>query len=185
MSEGLWRRVEPTETHRVGWRTVVTKHFELPNGTIAKFDTVNEEDGDAAAVIAVTPQNRVVVVNLFRPGPEQLMVELPGGAVDPGEDPEKAAMRELSEETGYAPGATSEVTKLGSTYQQDAYSNGKKHYFMISNVVPTTETKHEVEETIEVSEISPSELIENAKNGRMTDAVAVLMAYERLREMDK
>src|SRR4051812_43082675 len=52
-------------------------------------------------VIAVTPDDRIVLLRQFRHGAERVHVEIPGGMVDPGEDHATAARRELLEETGY------------------------------------------------------------------------------------
>lgn len=180
-----WTRVEPTEIQRVGWRTIVTKSFQLPDGTIATFDTIGIEHERAAATIAITPEKQVVVARLFRPGQEQVMIELPGGMVDAGEEPQTSALRELEEETGFIPSESSEIVSLGSIPEQNAYANGDKNYFMITNVILKGATKYETEETIKVDKISISQLIENAKKGRMTDAVAVLLAYDQLVEIDK
>jgi ADP-ribose pyrophosphatase len=180
-----WKRIEPTEVHKVGWRTVVTKHFELPDGKVISFDTVGAESANDVAVLALTPENKVVVARLFRPGPEKLMIELPGGIIDAGENAQEAGIRELGEETGFIPSEGSEITDLGTMPQQDAYSNALKHYFMITNVVRRMKQKLETEETITVDTISISKAIDNAKKGRMTDAVAILLAYDRLREIEK
>ncbi len=56
---------------------------------------------DYAAVLAITPDERVLIVRQYRPAVERYMLELPSGLVDPGETPEQAARRELLEETGY------------------------------------------------------------------------------------
>lgn len=56
---------------------------------------------DWVNVIALTPTDQVVLVRQFRFGTEEVTLEIPGGAVDPGEDPQRAAARELREETGY------------------------------------------------------------------------------------
>jgi 8-oxo-dGTP pyrophosphatase MutT (NUDIX family) len=53
-------------------------------------------------VLAITPDERAVLVSQYRFGSQSFSLELPGGAVDPGEDPKDAARRELLEETGYS-----------------------------------------------------------------------------------
>jgi ADP-ribose pyrophosphatase len=57
---------------------------------------------DYAAVVALTEDERVLVVRQYRPAVEQYTLELPSGIVDPGETPATTARRELVEETGYA-----------------------------------------------------------------------------------
>lgn len=184
MSE-RWTRIEPTEVTRVGWRTVVTKHFRLPDGSEIAFDTLGREGQNDTAVIALTPENKVVIAKIFRAGPEEVMSELPGGLVDDGEDAKTSGLRELVEETGYEPTESSQVVELGSVPLQDAYSNIRKNYFLVTDVVQKHEQKLEVEETISVDTISIGQLIANAKEGRMSDGIAVLLAYDRLRDIEK
>ena len=57
---------------------------------------------DGVHVIAVTPENEIVMVRQFRVGLHRESLETPGGLVESGEDPCKAGVRELLEETGYA-----------------------------------------------------------------------------------
>jgi ADP-ribose diphosphatase len=68
---------------------------------------------DYAAVIAVTGDQRVVLVRQYRPAVERYTLELPSGIVDPGETPERTAGRELLEETGYL---ADEIEILGPLY---------------------------------------------------------------------
>ena len=52
-------------------------------------------------IIPLTAEGKVVLVNQYRFGMEKSSLEIPGGMADDGEDPKKAAIRELKEETGY------------------------------------------------------------------------------------
>jgi ADP-ribose pyrophosphatase len=84
-----------------------TPFFDL----LAKTMNVGEEPwyslriADYAAIVAITEEDRVLVVRQYRPAVESYTLELPAGLVDAGEDPETTARRELLEETGYQAGA--------------------------------------------------------------------------------
>jgi ADP-ribose pyrophosphatase len=171
-----WKRIEPTTVRKVGWRTIVSKNFIMTDGAHATFDTVGPEGQELAAVIGLTADNKVIIARQFRIGPEEVMDELPGGIVDAGEDRAVTARREFYEETGYEIG---EMTYLGVS-RKDAYMNATWHFYLATGCRKTGVQKLEIEEHIEVDLISIDALIENAKQGRMTDAVAVLMAYDQL-----
>ena len=52
-------------------------------------------------IIPITGEGQIVLIRQFRHGAQRVTLEIPGGLVDPGEDPAEAAMRECLEETGY------------------------------------------------------------------------------------
>jgi len=52
-------------------------------------------------VVAVTDEGSTILVEQYRHGVNKVCLEIPGGVVDPAEDPAVAARRELEEETGY------------------------------------------------------------------------------------
>jgi len=56
---------------------------------------------DWVNVVAITPDDEVVLIRQYRHGVDGLTLEIPGGVIDPGEDAATAAARELQEETGY------------------------------------------------------------------------------------
>jgi ADP-ribose pyrophosphatase len=74
---------------------------ESPNdGSVHTFYRI--DSADWVNVVPVTKDWEIVMVRQFRHGAAEVTLEIPGGMVDPGEDPARAAVRELREETGYA-----------------------------------------------------------------------------------
>ena len=173
-----WKRIEPTTITKVGWRTIVTKTFVMSSGEVTTFDTFGNENQEFVSVIGLTPDNKAIIARQFRVGPERIMEEIVGGYIDHEESPENAARREFLEETGYS---AADMSYLGS-YNKDSYMNATWHVFLATGCTVVKEQELEVEEEIEVDLISIVTLIENAKHNRMTDSVAVLMAYDLLVE---
>ncbi len=64
-------------------------------------DFVVMESPDWVNVVPITDDGQVVLIRQFRHGIRAVNLEIPGGIIDPHEPPEKAALRELREETGY------------------------------------------------------------------------------------
>ena len=176
-----WQRIDDgTSIHKVGFRTIVSKQFRMNNGKIMQAD-INGTDGCAAAgVIALTSDNQVIIAKQFRCGPEKIMFEMPGGAVDPGESPEVAARRELLEETGYEAGT---MEYLGTAYV-NAWDNIIHHYYFARDCRLIGAHNPEEFEEIEVVTIPISEFIENALKANMTDAQGVLLAYDKLKSIE-
>jgi len=87
----------------------------------------------------------------------------------------------LKEETGFS---SERIEYLGS-YHKDTYMNAEWHVFFAENCILKGEQNLDDEEHIEVKLISVDELLKNATSDKMTDAVAVLMAYNKLQELRK
>lgn len=91
------------------------------------FDAFVIESGDWVNVVALTPEQQVVMVRQFRFGGDKVMLEIPGGIVDPGESPLAAAKRELQEETGYG---AERWTPLGSIAPNPAIHRNRLYSFL-------------------------------------------------------
>jgi ADP-ribose pyrophosphatase len=174
-----WERIEPTTVSQIGWMTVIGKTFILPDGRVHNFEISAPENSHEVAVVALTVDEKVIIASQFRPGPEKVMEQLPGGGFerDKDENMEEAARRELREETGYEAG---EIEFLAKNFRS-AYSNAATHYFFATNCeLSPAGTDHDEFEIIETRLITIAELFDNARNARMTDVAGVFHAQDRL-----
>lgn len=174
-----WKRIDPTIVTKIDYHNVVVKTFELPNGEITTRATFLGEGRRAAGVVAVTKDNKVVVAKQFRPGPEKIMSEIPGGWVDEGEEPEAAARRELLEETGYS---AEKMVPLG-VFGRDSAINGSWYYYLATGCERTGDQALDDDEFVDIELVSIDEFLANAKSGNMTDPFAALGAYDELVKM--
>lgn len=93
-----WKKISEKVAFR-GWRGILQKTFELPNGKKATYDII--QANEFVSIIAFTKAKEAILVKQYRPGPEIQLTSFPEGMVEKGEDPKVAAARELLEETGY------------------------------------------------------------------------------------
>src|SRR5262249_43326183 len=89
------------------------------------------ECGDWCNIVPITADQKVVMVRQHRYGTEEETLELPGGMVDPGENPLDAARRELHEETGYRAG---ELIFTGAIAPNPALQSNRTHSFLARDV---------------------------------------------------
>ncbi|NMB91239.1 NUDIX hydrolase [candidate division WWE3 bacterium] len=173
MNTLVWSKLDEKIT-KVGFRKIISKTYRMPDNTEAIFDVV--EGGESACVLALTKENKVILTEQFRPGPEKLLREIPGGAIDSGESPLEAIQRELKEETGYS----GKLEYLGKTYRS-AYSTGIKHFFLAKDCIKEAEPTKEEGEFIAVKEIEMNEFLQIVKSGDLTDLDGALLALNALR----
>ncbi len=148
---------------------------ELENGKNALREVVAHPGG--ACVLARTDDGRFLTVRQFRKCAEQYMLEIPAGKLEYGEDPYKAAMRELEEETGYS---CESMTKLTQIYPTPGYCNEVIHIYY-ADKLKKGEQHLDDDEFLSVEKYTMDELLEKIRTMEITDSktiVAVLMGKE-------
>ncbi len=99
-SDSAWKTLSSEYVHVNKWWKVRQDAIVRPNGQEGQYNVI--ETGDSVYLLPVTPDKKVLMIQLYRYPTQTTSWEIPAGAVDPGETPELAAPRELREETGMA-----------------------------------------------------------------------------------
>ncbi len=127
-------------------------------------------------VFAVTPEDRVVLVRQYKHGVAQSVLELPAGAIDPGETPAACAARELAEETGYV-GAEPELEHVGTFLFDPTSSTTRYHLYFARDARPLVATSFDETEDIEVELASFDDLRRYVRDGTIDVGFHVASIY--------
>lgn len=150
---------------------------ELPDGSEAIREIVRHPG--AVCVIPVTKDMEVVTVRQYRYAFEQIMLEIPAGKLEPGEDPFEAVKRELEEESGVVAG---KIEYLGEIFTTVAIFDEKIHLYLATELEFKNAHPDE-DEFLEVENIPLAKLYDMVMNGEIKDAktqIAILKAYNIL-----
>lgn len=119
------------EVYSSWWVTVRIDDVEKPDGSHTDHEVIRGPD--AAGVVVLHPERGVLMIWRHRFMPDTWGWEIPGGAIDPGETPEQAAIRECHEETGWSiPG---HVRHLSTHHPSVGLVNQTFHLFIADDAV--------------------------------------------------
>jgi 8-oxo-dGTP pyrophosphatase MutT (NUDIX family) len=162
---------------RSPWRDIRKDRVRLHTGDEIVYTYL--EAPEAAFVVPLTTDGKIVVVRQYRHPPRAWVWEVVGGGVGP-EGPLEAARRELAEEIG---GRCREMVLLGSFYALSGALSSRHHAFLALDV-ELGETHREPMELLETVLLEPDDAFERARDGRIDEsqsALALLMAEPRVR----
>jgi len=145
----------------------------LPDGTIEKREVVRHNGG--SSIIPVDDDGNVYMVRQYRVSVGEILLEIPAGKVEIGEDSEECAKRELEEETGLI---AEEIKLLTSFYPTPGYCSEKIHIFMATGLTQGKPNRDD-KEFLHVVKYPLAELVRMVENGSITDsktALAIMLA---------
>jgi ADP-ribose pyrophosphatase len=169
MEDGSWRTLGRDYLYRNPWCAFRVDEVELPGGVRIEYGVL--ESGGFAAVVPVTDAGDVVLVRQWRQPLGAFTLELPSGGVDEGEEPERAARRELFEETGYG---AEKLEHLASVHTSTGRSTEVCHLFRCVAAKDERGPRPEPTEFIRVVRLPLGETLRMVSEGRITDAATVL-----------
>ena len=160
---------------------LVQDQVELPAGKgTAQRDLIFHNG--AVCVLAVTAENKIVLVKQYRKAIEKISYEIPAGKLEIGEnsDPEAAALRELEEEAAY----TGKLSLLYDFYSAIGFCNERLRLYLASDLAKVENPRPQVEdETIELLEVSLEEAKALIQSGHICDAKTIMaIQYWELQE---
>lgn len=144
---------------------------KLPNGAEATREIVKHPG--AVAVLAITPDDRMLVVEQYRKPLEKSQIEIPAGKLDPGEEPENCARRELVEETGYTSGS---LRLLSSFYTSPGFADEIIHLYVAEDLTKG-EAQPDEDEFLEIEAITLEQAQQYLAEGRISDAKTIMAMY--------
>jgi 8-oxo-dGTP pyrophosphatase MutT (NUDIX family) len=125
---------------------------------------------DAVYTIALTEDDRMVLVRQFRAASMHDSLEAPGGLLEPGEDPREAGARELLEETGYA---GDPAVLLGTLWSNPSIMTSRTTTIVVKNARRVAEPKLDHSEEVAVELVPASEIPRLIQEGRIDHALCV------------
>jgi ADP-ribose pyrophosphatase len=150
----------------------------LPNGRETDLEIVRHPG--ASAVVPFVTAGEILLVRQFRYATGGYILEVPAGTLDPGEEPELCARREVEEETGHRPGR---LQKLGAIFATPGFTDEVIHLWAAFDLTPS-EQNLDHDEVLSVIRMPFQEAIESVLDGRITDGksiCALMLAREALR----
>ncbi|EKN69680.1 ADP-ribose diphosphatase [Neobacillus bataviensis LMG 21833] len=152
---------------------------ELPNGKQAKREIIKHPG--AVAILAITDDNKVVMVEQYRKALERTIVEIPAGKLEKDEEPAFCARRELEEETGYE---CESLELLTSFYTSPGFADEIVHVYLAKGLTKKENAAAlDEDEFVNLEELTLEEAEQYVKDQKIYDAKTIFaVQYLQLQE---
>jgi ADP-ribose pyrophosphatase len=158
---------------------VRVEDVQLPNGKQSKRELIDHPG--AVAIIAQTPDDKILAVRQYRKALGKAIVEIPAGKLEQGEEPELTAVRELEEETGYT---CEKLEKVISFYTSPGFANELVHLYVAKGLTKKGEQSADEDEFLDLLHLSIEEMEEMLDSQEIHDAkTAYAIMYLKMKLM--
>ncbi|MCF7884957.1 MAG: NUDIX hydrolase [Candidatus Marinimicrobia bacterium] len=143
---------------------VYKDQVELPDGQTSEREYIKHPG--ASVIIPYNNKGEILLIKQYRYPTREIMLELPAGKIDPGENAEDSIDRELAEETGFG---AKEITKLSRIHSCVGYSDEVVHLFW-GNALYENNLEEDEGENILLAPMDIEQAMQKVFTGEITDA---------------
>jgi len=137
------------------------------------------EHPGAVAILSLNNQNEIILVRQHRQPAGKILLEIPAGKIDPGEDPLQCARRELLEETGLE---ASKWEELYTFYTSPGFCDEKIYLYLAQDMKEAFSPTGDAEENIKVETVSLHDAHSMIENFEIKDGKTIIaMQYALIR----
>ncbi|HET7010304.1 MAG TPA: NUDIX hydrolase [Anaerolineales bacterium] len=150
----------------------------FPNGHSSELDIV---DHPGAVTLVPIDRGQVCMVRQYRHSAGQVLLELPAGTLEPGEDPRACAARECREEIGMAP---ARLVPIGEAFLAPGYSTEYMYFYLATELSPAP-LDADLDEDLALERVPIRAIPERIASGELRDAkslAALFLAREWLED---
>lgn len=144
----------------------------LPNGATATREVVEHSGG--VCVAALDEKGNLMFVKQFRYPHKTMLLELPAGKINRGEDPAECGFRELQEETGFKAGT---YFSLGEFIPSSAYLEEIIYLYFAADLTPVGQHLDE-DEFLSVERIPLEKAVEMVLDGTIRDGKTIALVLK-------
>ena len=162
-----WQKLSTRYLVKEKWATLRVDTVKLQTGVV-KDDYYVLEYPNWANAIALTRENKIILVRQYRHAADIVSLEIPGGVIDGDEAPEDAVKRELLEETGYS---FDQAELIATLYPNPATSTNVTFTYLLTGGVKTHEQHLDEHEILNVEEYSIEEVKQLLKDNKIDQAL--------------
>lgn len=176
-----WKTLKSKTITKDKFLEVKDEVVELPNGLkIKNYKQIKSPD--IVIVFAITEDNKAVMIREYKHGARKVMLTMPAGLILDKETPQKLALKELEEETGYR---ADKLIKLATLREYPTKMQHKVHIFLAPKAYRVGNQNLEAGENIEVKLVPLGKLKIMTTNGEIESAPIVAAVFLGIQKLNK
>lgn len=169
-----WQTLESKALYRSRWAGITVDTVQLPTGAVYEYTRI-ERAGVGVGVIGMNAAGELLLEREYRHGVGEVVWQVPGGLVNDGEALQEAGLRELREETGYAPTVVSAETVryCGAVWDNPGMGTAISHIYRVAGLELAGDTQPDHGEMVTLHWVTPQWLKQAVAGGEIRDRVVV------------